>query len=287
MPAVTIVTPSLESLTSNFPLTYPVPNPVTHADLVTPKDLHREEDLLRNPLSFRHWWSAIQNTKEASSALQKAEGSLDLDPEVAALLGPLASPAARKSLQRLTYLYEAALVQFPNSFKLWKSYLQTRMSFVLGKLIVKKKTGGRKKLPEMREALEDQQEDMEKWEGGLDPVVGWEEWKALIATFERALLWLPKVHTFFRIMKMPKQLLMAALDAPYLVALPLHLQPPVLSSPSLTYARTKNLRPRPAHPPPIPAFSHLGTISSVGREQRRSNDSSRIPPVSRCRSQYH
>lgn len=204
MPAATITTPSLESLTANFPLTYPTPTPTTHADLVAPKDLHREEDLLRNPLSFRHWWTAIQNTKEASSALQKAEGPLDLDPEVAALLGPLASPAARKSLQRLTYLYEAALVQFPNSFKLWKSYLQTRMSFVLGKLVVKKKAGGRKKFPEMREALESEQEDMEKWEGGLDGVVGWEEWKVLVATFERALLWLPKVSRLF-IVKCPSR----------------------------------------------------------------------------------
>ena len=204
MPAATITTPSLESLTANFPLTYPTPTPTTHADLVAPKDLHREEALLRNPLSFRHWWTAIQNTKAASSALQKAAGPLDLDPEGAALLGPLASPAARKSLQRLTYLYEAALVQFPNSFKLWKSYLQTRMSFVLGKLVVKKKAGGRKKFPEMREALESEQEDMEKWEGGLDGVVGWEEWKVLVATFERALLWLPKVSRLF-IVKCPSR----------------------------------------------------------------------------------
>ena len=70
--------------------------------------------------------------------------------------GPLSSPAARKSLQRQVYLYEAALAQFPGSFKLWKSYLQTRMSFVLGKLVFKKKAGGRKKFPEMREALEDE-----------------------------------------------------------------------------------------------------------------------------------
>ncbi|GBE82367.1 Pre-mRNA-splicing factor SYF1 [Sparassis crispa] len=185
--------PSLESLTSTFPLTFPVPKPTTHPDLIPTKDIVREEDILRNPSSFRHWWAAIQNTKEASSALQKAEGPIDLEPVVAVLLGPLASPTARQSLQRLTYLYEAALIQFPGSFKLWKSYLQTRMSFVLGKLVVKKRAGGRKKFPEMREALEDAREDMEQWEGGLDGIVGWEEWKALIATFERALMWLPKL----------------------------------------------------------------------------------------------
>lgn len=193
MPALVMNTPSLESLTSNFPLTYPVPTPTQNSELVSTKDIVREEDLLHNPFSFRHWWTAIQNTKEASSSLLKAEGPTDLTPEVAALLGPLASPTARKSLQRLTYLYEAALVNFPTSFKLWKSYLQTRMTYVLGKPVIKKRAGGRKKFPEMREALEDEKEDMEQWEGGLDGIVGWEEWKCLVATFERALMWLPKV----------------------------------------------------------------------------------------------
>lgn len=194
MPSAIQTSPTLESLQALFPLTFPIPKPTTHPDLVSTRDLHREEDLLRNPYSLRTWWSAIQNTKEAANSLLKTEGSLDLSPDVAALLGPLASPNARKSLQRLTYLYEAALTQFPGSFKLWKSYLQIRMSYVLGRLIVKKKAGGKKKFPEMREALEDEKEDLEQWEGGLDGVVGWEEWKALVATFERALMWLPKVR---------------------------------------------------------------------------------------------
>lgn len=193
MPTAVQTTPTVESLKAHFPLTYPIPTPKTHPDLITPKDLTREEDLLHNPSSFRHWWTAIQNTKETYSALQKLEGPSDLSPDAAALLGPLSSPAARQSLQRLTYLYESALVNFPGSFKLWKSYLLTRMSFVLGKLIMKKKAGGRKKFPEMREALEDEKEDAEQWEGGLDGVVGWEEWKALVSIFERALMWLPRM----------------------------------------------------------------------------------------------
>ncbi|KAI9064287.1 protein prenylyltransferase [Trametes sanguinea] len=193
MPVATSEKPTLESLTSTFPLTFPTPTPTTHPDLVSTKDLHREEDLLRNPFSFRHWWTAIQNVKEAGAAEQKAEGPSDFAPDVAALLGPLSSAAARKSFQRQVYLYEAALTQFPTSFKLWKSYLQTRMSFVLGKLLFKKKAGGRKKFPEMREALEEEQEDLEQWEGGLDGIVGWEEWRLLIATFERALMWLPRM----------------------------------------------------------------------------------------------
>ncbi|KAF8078124.1 hypothetical protein FPV67DRAFT_1464273 [Lyophyllum atratum] len=163
--------PSAESLAAHFPLTFPVPSPATHPDLLSTNDLQREEDLLRNPTSFRSWWTAINTTKEAFTALQKTERPPDLPKEVAVLLGPLASPLARISLQRLTYLYEAALVQFPGSFKLWKSYLNMRLSFVLGKLA----------------------EDLEQWEGGLDPVIGWEEWKNLVATFERALMWLPRL----------------------------------------------------------------------------------------------
>lgn len=193
MPAAVSSQPSLDSLTSHFPLTFPIPTPATHPDLISTKDLYREEDLLRNPFSFRHWWDSIQNTKDAASYANKLEGPSDVPPEVAALLGPLSSPSARKTLQRLTYLYESALVQFPTSFKLWKSYLQTRMSFVLGKLKMKKKAGGKKKFPEMREALEDEKEDLEEREGGLDGVVGWEEWKSLVATFERALMWLSRV----------------------------------------------------------------------------------------------
>ncbi|KAG5342203.1 hypothetical protein C0989_004515 [Termitomyces sp. Mn162] len=193
MPTAVSQLPSEQSLKAHFPLTFPIPSPVTHPDLLTVKDLHREEDLLRNPTSFRSWWSAINTTREAFIALQKIEPPPDLPAEGIALLRPLASPLARISLQRLTYLYEAALVQFAGSFKLWKSYLNLRMSFVLGKLVVKKRAGGKKKFPEMKDALEEEHDDLEEWEGGLDPVIGWEEWKSLVATFERALMWLPRL----------------------------------------------------------------------------------------------
>ncbi|KAI9458039.1 spliceosome complex protein [Russula earlei] len=187
------VGPNLESLSASFPLTFPVPTPFTHPSLISVKDLHREEDLLRNPHSFRQWWSAIHTTREAQTALLKLEPVADIPPEKRAILGPLASPVARQSLQRLTYLYEAALANFPGSFKLWKPYLQMRMSYVLGKQLIKKKAGGKKRLPDIKDALEEEQEDLEQWEGGLDGVVGWEEWKGLVATFERALMWLPKL----------------------------------------------------------------------------------------------
>ena len=197
MPSVAEKSSKVESLSAHFPLTLPIPTPTTHPHLLTVQDIHREEDLLRNPSSFRAWWTAIHNTSDAFNALLKDErrANTSLD-ESAQLLGPLSTPLARQSLQCLTYIYEAALVQFPGSFKLWKPYLQMRMSYVLGKLVHKKQAGGRKKLPEMKEALEEERESIEQWQGGLDCVVGWEEWKALVATYERALMWLPKVCSF-------------------------------------------------------------------------------------------
>ncbi|KIJ60637.1 hypothetical protein HYDPIDRAFT_160583 [Hydnomerulius pinastri MD-312] len=194
MPSVAEKSTTLESLSSHFPLTLPIPTPTTKPDLLSLNDVQREEDLLRNPSSFRAWWTAIHNTREAFNAQLKEERRVtDLSDESAQLLGPLATPLGRRSLQCLTYIYEAAIAQFPGSFKLWKSYLHMRMAYVLGRLLQKKRAGGKKKFPEMKDALEEEREDAEEWEGGLDGVVGWEEWKALVATYERALMWLPKL----------------------------------------------------------------------------------------------
>lgn len=188
---------TLASLQAHLPVAHPVPTPVTHPSLFSPSDLTREEDLLRNPFSFRHWWTAIHTTREAQNALVKLEKADAFTDEEREVLGTLASPASRAALQRLTYLYESALVHFPGSFKLWKSYLQLRMSYVCGKQIGRKRAGGKKRLPDMKDALEEEQEDIEEWEGGVDGVVGWAEWKALVATFERCLMWLPKVCLIF------------------------------------------------------------------------------------------
>ena len=70
------------------------------------------------------------------------------------------------------------------------------MSYILGKFVQKKRAGGRKKFPEMKDALEDEEEDLETWEGGVYGIIGYEEWKSLVATFERALMWLPNVCTY-------------------------------------------------------------------------------------------
>ena len=180
----------IDALRADFPLTFPIPTPLNSSNVVTVRDAQREEDLLRNPFSFRSWWIAIQAANDSFNARIKTSKE-EPGPSI---LGPLAHPLARTALKRLTYLYESALVHFPGSFKLWKAYLQTRMNYVLGSPVVKKRAGGKKKFPDMKDALEEEGEDLEEWTGGLDPIVGWEEWKALIATFERALMWSPKVR---------------------------------------------------------------------------------------------
>lgn len=186
---------SIDSLTSLFPIAYPTPKPSTHPDLINAKDIHREEDLLRNASSFRQWWTSIHSTREGLTALQRSAASPHT-PEVTALLGQLSTPIARTALQRLTYMFESALVHFPGSFKMWKAYLQMRMLFALGRPVKPKRAGGRKKFPEMREALEDETLESLSYDGGLDGVVGWLEWRALVALFERALMWLPNVRYF-------------------------------------------------------------------------------------------
>lgn len=185
--------PSFDSLSALFPLTLPIPTPLTHPDLLTTRDVHREEDLMRNPDSFRQWWSTIITVKDAAVAEQKrASTSASQERQVLGL--QLATAEGRLALQRLTYLYESALARFPTSFKLWKAYLQTRCLYVLGKGTKKKRAGSRKKWAEMKEAMEDEELELETYEDGLNPVVGWLEWKALVATFERALMWLPTVR---------------------------------------------------------------------------------------------
>ena len=43
------------------------------------------------------------------------------------------------------------------------------MSYVLGKFRIKRRAGGRKKLPEMKDALEDEKEDLEQWDPSIYP----------------------------------------------------------------------------------------------------------------------
>ncbi|KAG8821836.1 pre-mRNA-splicing factor syf1 [Serendipita sp. 401] len=227
------------SLGALFPLTWPIPSPTTHKHLLQLSDLSREEDLQRNAGSFRHWWTAITSTKDAIVAQQKKANPAS--PYVDKTLGMLSTPEARLGLQKLVYLYESALACFPTSFKLWKAYLQMRCLYVLGKSTKPKRAGGRKKLAEMREALEDELETAETWDSGLDGVIGWEEWKALVATFERAITWLPTVRRPCRAsLRWTGMLMSYNTDATTLVNVLHPLPAPTMPRSTLAYSCSKN-----------------------------------------------
>jgi len=181
----------IEELKARFPVAWPIPTPVTQSDMLAPSDLHREEDLLRNPHSFRHWWTAIQTARDSTLTELKASTP---DGKEDPLLGPLASAVVRASFQRGVYMYEAALQVFPSSFKLWKAYLTFRSLYVLGRAVKAKRAGGRKKFQPMKDELEAEFDDLERYDGGIDGIIGWDEWKSLVATFERALMHLPNVR---------------------------------------------------------------------------------------------
>ncbi|ORY34933.1 hypothetical protein BCR39DRAFT_515684 [Naematelia encephala] len=188
-------TPSLISdLSSRFPLTYPIPTPLTHPQLISSADLATEEDLLHNPENLRSWLSYASQIKDRISKTAPPRS----DPLSAEekLLGPLASHVEREGLQSLVCIYERALAVFPTSFKLWRSYFSTRQNFVLGNLTeeakkarqhqAKRGAAYKTNVSELLEGVE----DANQWEGGLDGVVGYEEWKSLFATGERMLAWL-------------------------------------------------------------------------------------------------
>src|ERR1700722_9768992 len=133
-------------------------------------------------------------------------------------------------------------------FKLWKAYLRMRMSYVLGTLIVKKRAGGKKEFPEMKDALEDEKDDLEQWKDQLHPVLGWEEWKSLVTTFERALMWIPNVRlqiSFFSLNSYLQTNQLPRLWLMYLSIFSHPLCPPPLSHTHARHTYDRALRPLP------------------------------------------
>lgn len=181
-------------LSSRFPITVPIPTPLTHPNLVLYADLATEEDLLHNPENLRSWLSYIYQIKDRLAKSAPPPPETPSPEEI--LLGPLSTPQAREGLQHLVSLYERALAIFPTSYKLWKAYYLLRQSYVLGDLNssarqartdqAKRGAGFKTNVKEILEGAE----EANQWEGGLDPVVGYEEWRALFATGERMLGWL-------------------------------------------------------------------------------------------------
>ena len=187
--------PSLiADLSSRFPITIPTPTPLTHPDLISSADLATEEDLLHNPDNLRSWLAYINQIKDRI-AKNEPPRSTTISAEDS-LLGPLTSHVARQGLQHLVCIYERALGIFPTSYKLWRSYINTRQLYVLGPLTpdaraartAQAKRGSAFKT-NVKELL-DGAEEANQWDGGLDGVVGYEEWKSLLAAGERMLVWL-------------------------------------------------------------------------------------------------
>lgn len=184
----------LADLSSRFPITYPIPTPLTHPHLISSQDLTTEEDLIHNPENLRSWLSYIGQVKDRI-AKNLPEPSSPTSPEEQ-LLGPLASSVARDGLQQLVCIYERALAVFPTSYKLWKSYILTRQSYVLGEPTTEARAArqhqakrGAQYKTNVKEML-DGAEDAYQWQKPLDGVVGYEEWRSLFATGERMLAWM-------------------------------------------------------------------------------------------------
>lgn len=206
------MTVTYADLTALLPLTVPIPTAATHPELLHADHLSTEHDLLRNPESLARWTAYLRTVhEEVDQSIRNARGQASGVERV--LLGDsLATPQGRDGLVRLVDVYERALRHHPRSFSLWKNYLQTRCRFVLGKaakplkLAAPRKRRGQdgvgRTMQEWLEAgkgeideIEEGERDYElEWEGALDGVLGFEEWRSLAAAYERAIAWLPQVR---------------------------------------------------------------------------------------------
>lgn len=180
-------------------LTVPPPSPLTRPDLIDVGSLAIEEDLAVHPDHLNAWIRYADTISKRPG--NDADGSKDNQNDE--LLGPLATPSSQRKLEQLTLIYERALAIFPTSYKLWKRYLTTRQSFILGPLdpaAVKahKANAGRAASTKLSvtHTLEFAASEC-KWTGGLDGTVGYLEWKSLVATGERAIQCLPHVSVIF------------------------------------------------------------------------------------------
>ncbi|GAA6062979.1 hypothetical protein JCM10212_005802 [Sporobolomyces blumeae] len=199
------------SLSSLFPLTTPVPTYVSHPELLLAQHLSTEHDLLRNPTSLPRWLAYLaQVHDEVDQTLREVRGNGQAVERL--VLGErLCTPEGRFALRRITDVYERALQHHPTSYKLWRDYIRARSRFVLGtpqrplKLSAPRKNRGTdgvgRTMSEWLQAgkgevdeIEEGERDYEtEFEGGLDGVVGFEEWRGLAALHERALMWLPQM----------------------------------------------------------------------------------------------
>lgn len=204
---------TLDSFTSIFPITASLSDLFNSIECLSndPEHLLAEQDLLINPNNQTQWINHIKNlTESIHREILEQRGKAD-ETEIDLLGQKLSSEIGRKGYQILVSVYERCLIYFPQSFQLWKDYLEMRQSFILGKPSHKFNPKVNKKrradgtngeglnvldyLMKKDEELEENERDMDggQWEGWLDSNLGWCEWKALASAHERALIWLPKM----------------------------------------------------------------------------------------------
>lgn len=203
---------SYSDLAGVLPVTVPTPTFVSHPHLLRPDHLGTEHDLLRNPDSLARWQSYIRTVQdEVDETLRASRGKASAVERM--LLGDrLSTRDGREALQRIVDVYERALQHHPRSYTLWRNYLAARSVFVLGKAGKPLKLGAPRQrrgeegvgrtMTEWLEAGKGEVDEIEvgerdyeaDWEGALDGVLGFEEWRSLAAAHERALMWLPQVR---------------------------------------------------------------------------------------------
>ncbi|KAK0527028.1 pre-mRNA-splicing factor syf1 [Tilletia horrida] len=200
------------SATSLFPLAWPIPLPTTDDELVPLGDIALEQDLLLNSTNPRTWNAYIDHiltTNAVNAPVHNLSPDHTLSKAEIELLGPrFASRAQRTAYRRIVSIYERALAMAPYNYALWRDYLVIRSTYVLGQPRGGA-TAARKRMLQAslknldvgptlldRETGEAEEHEWEAKEA-LDGRHGFEEWRSLAATFERAIRCLPKMPRFW------------------------------------------------------------------------------------------
>lgn len=199
-------------------ITFPLPTIHSVPSLIPSVQFPAELELLKNPLQLNKWLDYINVVKESvrtNELASRGEG-FELD-STTGLDGRLSTPMGREGLKRMVDVYERALSHFPTSFTLWSHYLATRSGYILGtatqtlKLNAPKSNyaqersmndylrAGKGQVPEL-EAGERDVESGWTTEDSLNSLLGFDEWRSLVAVHERALMWLPNVRLFFLVL---------------------------------------------------------------------------------------
>ncbi|KAK0546432.1 pre-mRNA-splicing factor syf1 [Tilletia horrida] len=196
-----------------FPLAWPIPLPTNDDDLVPLADIQLEQDLLLNSSNPRTWNAYIDHILTTNQAFIPPHNIIPdhtLSPAQIQLLGPRFSSSKHcLAYRRIVSIYERSLAVFPYNYALWRDYLLLRSTYVLGQPRGGSASARRRMIqaslkqsldlgPTLLDRAKGEAEEND-WEAGeaLDGDLGWEEWRSLAATYERAIRCLPKMPRFW------------------------------------------------------------------------------------------